>query len=224
MLLVLLTLVIGGWFLTRTGLMDIDTIDVQGATHETPDEVVAASGLRLGDQLLDIDEGAVARSVEQLPWVATAEVAKGLDGVVSITITERVPEATVADAAGGRHLVDASGRLLGPDEGAIGGLVSLELVTAAEPGQTIEGADGAMAAIAALGAGTESRITRVKVEPDGTITLALNPQGVVLLGPPTDLQAKAVALATMLGQVEQGHLQSISVVDPDNPILVRTPG
>ena len=59
--------VAGAWLVTRTGLFDIDRLRVDGATHETADDVVTASGLRPGDQLLDIDSGSVAAKVEQLP-------------------------------------------------------------------------------------------------------------------------------------------------------------
>jgi cell division protein FtsQ len=194
---------------------------VRGAGHTSDDDVIAATGLRLGDQLLDIDEGSVAAKVEQLPWVDTAEVDASLDGVVTVTVTERVPVATVADPMGGRHLVDASGRLLGPAEGDTTGLASLEGVTPGAPGETIEGAEGALQAIAALGPGVRSRVIAVVVAPDGTLQLKLNPQGVVLLGPPTDLAAKAASLATMLGQVDQTGLVSISLVDPRNPMVRR---
>ena len=220
---VVVVVVVGGWFLTRTGLLDVDSVSVVGAVHESDDDVLAASGVRVGDQLLDIDGGGAARKVEQLPWVATAKVDTGLDGVLTITVTERVPVATVGDPMGGRHLVDASGRLLGPVEGDTTGLTSLEGVTPGAPGETIGGADGAMQAIAALGPGVRSRVTAAVVAPDGTLQLKLNPQGLVVLGPPTDLAAKAAALTTVLGRVEQTDLAGISVVDPANPVVSRTP-
>jgi cell division protein FtsQ len=214
----------GGWFLTRTGLLDVDSMKVDGATHESDEDVIAASGLRIGDQLVDIDGGAVARKVESLPWVDRAKVDTALDGVVTISVTERVPVATVTDADGARHLLDASGRLLGPAVGDTAGLTSLEGVTTGEPGATVQGAEGALQAIAALGPGVRSRVTAVGVAPDGTLVLKLNPQGVVLLGPPTDLATKATALTTTMGQVEQRRLLSIDVRDPGNPVVVRTPG
>lgn len=223
-LVAVVLLSVGGWFLTRTGLFDVDTLKVQGATHESDDDVIAASGLRLGDQLLDVDEGSVARKVEQLPWVDTAAVATGLDGVVTVTVTERAPAATVADPASGAQLVDATGRLLGPATGDTAGLPTLGGVTLSAPGETIAGADGAMAALAALEPGTRSRVTGVVVALDGTLQLELVPQGVVLLGPPTDLDSKAAALTVTLDASDQARLATVSVVDPQNPVVTRTPG
>jgi len=214
----------GGWFVTRTALLDVDSLRVQGASHESADEVIAASGVRLGDQLLDIDSGSVEAKVEQLPWVDTATVKTSLGGVVTISVTERVPVATVVDPMGGRHLVDASGRLLGPVEGDTAAMTSLEGVTPGAPGETIEGAEGALQAIDALGPGARSRVVAAVVNPDGTLALRLNPQGLVLLGPPTDLLEKADSLTTVLARVDQRGLISISLIDPINPVVMSTPG
>jgi len=223
---VVVGVVAGAWLITRTGLFDVDRLRVDGATRESTDDIITASGLRPGDQLLDIDSGRVAAKVEQLPWVDTAKVAVSMNGVVAITVTERTPVATIGDAMGGRHLVDATGRLLGPVEGDTTGLASLEGagVTPGAPGETIDGAEGALQAMAALGPGARSRVTAVVVEKDGTLKLRLNPQGVVILGPPTDLAAKAASLTTFLGQAEQRGLVSVSVVDPANVVYRRTPG
>jgi len=221
---VLAVVAAGAWFVTRTSLLDVDTIRVQGAVHESDDEVLAASGLRPGDQLLDIDAGAVAAKVEQLPWIDTARVRTGLDGVVTVDVTERVPVAIVADSMGGRHLVDASGRLLGPAAEDPTGMTWLEGVTPGAPGETIDGAAGALEAIAALGPGARSRVTAVVVNPDGTLAFQLNPQGEVRLGAPTDLEAKAASLTTVLARVDQVGLVSISLLDPSNPVVTSTPG
>lgn len=216
--------VAGGWFLTRTSLLDVDRVDVVGSTRHSPEDVVTASGLRLGDQLLDIDGGTVADRVEALPWVDTASVAVGIDGVVSVTVTERSAVATAVDGSGARVLVDPSGRVLGPAADDVSGLVPLEGVTAGSPGETVDGAEGALQAIGALGPGARSRVTTVVVAPDGTLVLTLDPEGLVLFGPPSDLEAKATSLAAIMGQVDQRGIASIDVRDPANPVVLRNQG
>ena len=57
---VVVGVVAGAWLITRTGLFDVDRLRVDGATHESTDDIITASGLRPGDQLLDIDSGRVA--------------------------------------------------------------------------------------------------------------------------------------------------------------------
>ena len=52
-------------------------------------------GVHIGDALLFVDTGAVARRVEQLPWVEHATVHARLPGHVAIAITEYTPTAFV---------------------------------------------------------------------------------------------------------------------------------
>ncbi len=219
-------LVVGAWLVTRSALLDVDSTKVTGSVHQSDDDVLAASGVRVGDQLVDVDEGSVARRVEALPWVDTAKVSVGLDGVVTIAVTERTPVAVVAGADGARFLVDVAGRNLGLATIGIDttGLAPLEGVDPGEPGETLAGADGALAALAALGPGARSRVTAVVVGPDGTLQLKLSPAIVVQLGPPTDLTAKAAALTTVLGQVEQRGVTGIDVRVPGDPVVTGNRG
>jgi cell division protein FtsQ len=221
-LIVLVVVVLGAWLLTRSALLDVDGTEVQGAIRQTPEEIVEASGIRVGVPLLDVDDGAASDRIEQLPWIDTASVSTSLGGVVTIVVTERVAVATAADQAGGRQLVDVTGRVLGPVVGDTTGLVSLESVTAGAAGETIAGADGALQSYAALGPGVRSRVTAVAVTPDGSLLLTLNPQGLVIWGQPTDVAEKATTLATVMGQVEQRDVESIDVRDPGDPVIRRT--
>lgn len=212
---------VGGWLVSRSALFDVDQAEVQGTAHQSPEEVVAASGIEVGDPLLDVDAGAAASRIEALPWIESATVSRSLGGVVTISVTERVPVATAVDEAGGRQLVDGTGRVLGPADGDTAGLTSLEGVTAGPPGETIDGADQALRTFATLGEGVQSRVTSVVAVPDGGLVMTLNPEGVVLWGPPTEIDEKAAALATVMGQVDQRDLASIDVRDPSDPVVRR---
>lgn len=217
------TVVAGAWLITRTALFDVDQVHVQGTVHETEEQVVEASGLRPGDQLLDVDPTAVGRRVAALPWVDGVEVERGMDGVVTIVVSERTPVATVADTLGGVHLVDASGRLLGPAEGDTSGLLRLEGVTPGAPGDAVGGADGPLRVSAALSPGVRSRVTAIVVAADGSLQLRLKPEGIVQLGPPTDLAQKLASLATVMGQVDQRNLALIDLTNPSSPMFRRNP-
>jgi cell division protein FtsQ len=107
-----LALVGAGWFVTRTALLDVDRLEVEGATHLDPEEVRSASGVTLGDPLLDVDEGDVRARVEALPWVADADVEVSWRGDVVARITERRPVAMMRGGDGRPVLVDAEGRVL----------------------------------------------------------------------------------------------------------------
>lgn len=220
--LVVVTVLAGAWLITRTALFDVDELRVTGAVHETADEVVEASGVRPGDQILDVDPDTVAARVAALPWIDGVEVERRLGGVVTIAVSERTPVATVADPLGGRHLVDASGRLLGPADGDTTGLVSLEGVTPGEPGAQVGEADGPLLALAELTPGVRSQLSAI-VATDGTLQLRLSGGRTVQMGAPVELEAKVATLATVLGQVDQRNLCMIDVTDSSSARVRRNP-
>src|SRR5687768_9465586 len=88
-------LLVGAWGLTRTTLLDVDRVVVVGAAHSDGDAVVAATGVRQGDPLLDVDAGQVRHAVERLPWVATATVSRSWPGTVHVRLRERTAVAVV---------------------------------------------------------------------------------------------------------------------------------
>jgi len=223
-LALVVTVVAAGWLATRTALLDVDAIEVDGAQRVAPADVVAASGVRPGDPLVGVDTSAAAARVEELAWVRTAQVGRGIDGRVTVTVTERTPVATLAtDLVGGAVLVDDTGRVLGPVDGAPDELVELAGVEPVAAGGTIDGAAEALSVVLALGPGARSRVQVVGRSPDGDVVLGLRPQGRVVVGPPTELERKAGALTTLLGQVDQRNLGVIDARDPDNLQVTRTP-
>jgi cell division protein FtsQ len=219
-----ITVAAGGWLLTRTALLDVERVRVEGAANTSVDDVVAASGLSTGEPLVGLDEGAAVRGVEALPWVADATVERSIDGTVRVRVTERVAVATAPTEAG-RALVDLDGRVLAvvaPDEVAEidPALMAIEGLVAPDPGGTLgPEAAGAMEVMAGLSPGLQVRVSSIGVTPDGGLTLTLRPQGVAELGPPTELPAKLASLVTVLAQVDQTGLGTIDLRVPDLPTV-----
>lgn len=219
----IVAVLVGAWWLTRTPLLDIDRIEVRGAVQTPVDDVLGASGLRLGAPLLELDQRAVAARISALPWIDSVQVTRAWRGDVTITVTEREMVAVVDDADGVGQLVDGNGRVLAPD-GTMDMIDTRILgAVAGEPGSTVEGVEGALRVAALLTPGMRSRIATISVAPDGSLTLGLRPQGTAILGPATDLAAKVAALRTVMAQVDQRDLASINVINPSTPVVVRTP-
>jgi len=199
------------WFLSRTPLFDIDQIRVAGTAHLQADDVRAASGLTVGDPLVSVDAGAVASRLEQQPWIRTAKVGRDINGVVSITIVERIAIAWIDGGLDGRTLVDDSGAklgLVGPDDAVLPQVVGM--------------GEGSLELASILPPGVRSRTVSVE-EADDVLRLQLRPQGTVEFGPATDLMAKVASLVTVMGQVDQQDLCTIRVITPDTPVVTRTP-
>lgn len=216
------------WGVTRSSVLDVDHVVVHGAGRTAEDEVVAASGLAMGDPMTSIDPGAVAAATEALPWVAEATVRRRwLEGTVEITLTERAPAALVVDGEQ-RMVVDATGRVLAvvPAAAPVGpgeGLVTVDGVAPAPPGATLEPAgEGALAVATAITPALATRVERVSAVADG-VEVALRPAGRVRLGRAEDVDEKLATLTTVLAEVQLDCIATIDIRVPDTASLTREP-
>lgn len=222
----LVALLLLGWGATRSALLDVDHIRVSGAMQTPAADVAKASGITRGHAMTGIVEGAAARRVRSLPWVATARVRRAWPGTLRIRITERKPVAAVRARTGGWMLVDASGRLLGTSADPPPELVAIEVTgpaPAGEPGQQLD--DAARGALVVARAIPRDRVTQLRVVAagaDGMLELRIVPGGVVRFGPPTDVEAKVLAALTVLDRVDLRNLREIDVRVPGAPVLTRT--
>lgn len=117
----------------------VRTIQVEGAARYTPEEVIAASGLKEGSYLALLDTVTMTRQIRaQLPYVERAAVQRVLPDRVVITVEESAVAAAVQNQ-GQWWLVNSAGKLLEAvdDSGAAGHpqLTGIELLTPA-PGMT----------------------------------------------------------------------------------------
>jgi cell division protein FtsQ len=215
--LVVAVLAVAGWSLTRSPLLDVDQVEVVGASRTTVDEVMATAAITPGQPLIDVDASAVADRLRALPWVAGATVDVGWRGQVDIELVERVPVA-LATGTGPALLVDATGHVVGRSgEGAAAtvspeGLVVVEGLAPAEPGQALAPPAGdALAVAAALGPDLRSRVEAVVVGPDGALSARLRPSGEAVLGTAADLDAKVRALETTFAQVVDWCLVTVDL-------------
>ena len=104
-------IVVGLAFLAiHSPLLDLDHVRVTGTQQESATDVQTAARVHLGDPLLFVDTGAVARRVEQLPWVERAVVHRDFPGTLTIAITDYVPTAYVRRSDGSVVLIASNGR------------------------------------------------------------------------------------------------------------------
>ncbi len=93
-------------------LLDVDRVEVRGAKRTSVAAVLHTTGLsNRGHAMITVDRFALARSVERLPWVATATVTRLWPNAVRVAITERSALGVIA-VPGGVALLDKSGRVL----------------------------------------------------------------------------------------------------------------
>jgi cell division protein FtsQ len=221
--LVVIAVLGSGWLLSRSALFDIDRINVVGTSRLSSEDVLAVAGVRVGEPMLAVNSGDVAGRVEALPWIKSASVGRTLGGTLTVIVTERSAVGVLIDEAGASVLVDGNGRVLGAPGLNDGIVTPIEGLVAGEVGSVVDGAGGALEVASLLTPGVRSRVTSVVVLPDGNLQLRLKPQGIVELGPPTDLASKLASLTIVMGQVDQRDLARINLVNPETPVVSRTP-
>lgn len=214
-----------GYGATRSPLLDLDEVRVEGAEHVTADEVRFASGLRRGQPMTDIQAGAAARAIEALPWVREATVQRDWPGAVIIRLAERAPVAVAAAEPGVYALVDVTGAVLAHVDAVPPGLVQLAgLLPVGEPGTRLTDEGVATLAVAvALPPALVARTAGVGPAEGGSgeVELRLAPEGMVKLGHPDDLVRKLDAVAAVMAQVDLRNLAVLDVRRPESPVLTR---
>lgn len=220
-----------GWAATRSPILDVDAVRVQGSRHTPAATVVATTGLDTGHPMVDVDEGAIARRVEELPWVDDASVRRDWPGGVVVTVTERRAVASARGTQRAWLLVDGDGRLLDRRTHPQEGLPAIEGGPfGASPGAQIDAAGrGALAVATAIGAERVADIPVVAVVDGGQLELRLASDvpgrsgGVVRFGPADRIREKLLAVFTVLDQVDRVGLAVLDVRVPSAPVITRHP-
>jgi hypothetical protein len=219
-------LVVAAWGVTRSPLMSLDRVQVRGAVHTTPAQVVAAAGLHHGQAMTDLREGGIAHRVDRLPWISHTHVVRRWPGTVVITISERAPRLTVAKAGHGWQVLDRSGRVLETTLVPLPGLPRIEgLSTRAAPGQVIEPTlRPALAVAVAIPVDRLGRLPAVLPRPDGSVSVSIWPTGTIDLGPPVQVGEKLKSAFLVLDHLattktDPRTIKMIDVRVPGSPTL-----
>ena len=124
--IVLMGALIAGGYVTRAGnatrhvvnsvMTDagfgIAAINITGARHTQPQDILAALGFEPGQSIFAADIHAARRHLLALEWVADAQVRRQYPGTITVSIIEKVPFA-LWERPNGSYLVDRSGLTIG---------------------------------------------------------------------------------------------------------------
>lgn len=204
-----------------TPLLDVDEVQVSGATRTGEAAVLEQAGIAVGDRLVSVDLGRAGERVAALPWVREVHLARRVDGVVTLEVTERRPVAVVASGAQ-RLLVDDEGRVLGPAAATpdVGSVVVLDGVGEVPPPGGFLGSDTAdlLALAARVATAAPGALTAVRAK---DLTGSLAQGGEVRFGDARQLDAKVRSLRTVLAQVDLTCLAVLDLRLPGSPVLTR---
>jgi cell division protein FtsQ len=210
-----------------TPLLDVDHLAVTGAAESGDAAVVGATGIHRGDPMLTAHLGRAAGHIATLPWVQSVHVRRGWPGTIHIDVVERKAVAAVPARAGGWILLDASGRQLavGPDPGQAVLHVEAQPVVPRLGASIAAGDDAALRLAGSVPAALRAHVLSLRPAPggevEGRVVLRNGAKATMLLGRPTQVEAKWLALLSVLNDADPARLDRIDLRVPSAPALTR---
>lgn len=209
------TLVAGGEWLVRQSYFRVAHVTLRGASHESSAAVLAATGLSAHPALIDVSAGSLESRLAAFPWIGSVSVHKRWPNSVVVVVHERVAVAVAFDAHHALRYVDAAGRDLGPAPLAAN-LPTLDYLHPTPGTWPYAGAARAAAYVASrLPPAFGAQVSHVIADHHGSVTLTMTTPVTFVLGPPSDLHAKFVAIASVIAH---------STLRPGDVIDVTVPG
>ena len=121
----------------------VDSITVSGTTQYSSDEIIAASGVKTGDNLFLLNKYEISDAIiEQLPYVSSVSISRKLPDTLLIDVTDS-NQGGVIQQGTDYWVISSSGKILGKRTEAGSGALILGLeLEDAEVGSTIAAAEG----------------------------------------------------------------------------------
>ena len=128
----------------------VTSIEVIGAVKYSAEQVIAVTGVHIGDNLVFIDRAEAAKRIRtELPYVRDVRIERAYPDTVRLILTESEPMACVM-SNGVWWSMDFYGRLLGEEQMKPQGLIEVRGITPEEPvaGEKIKVGDSATTRLA----------------------------------------------------------------------------
>jgi cell division protein FtsQ len=227
-LLAVAALVALGVGLLHTPLFGAKVVRVTGNHPNTTDAaILQAAGLVHRPPLISVDPAGAAARVETLPFVASAQVTRDWPDGVTVHVTERVPVATMGATPSGWATLDGAGRTLAvaaarPDHLpalVVHGPAGTTVAPAPVGGTVARAAEPGLRVARTLPPAFAAQVGTVTVAADGTVSLALDANLVVLLGTTSDLTAKYEDVAAIIAHAPLRGAHTIDVTVPQSPTV-----
>ncbi|MDR0960572.1 MAG: FtsQ-type POTRA domain-containing protein [Propionibacteriaceae bacterium] len=191
------------WAIGFSPWLAADRVDVTGASTIDVTSVVSVAEVPLGEPLIRIDPDVIASRVETLPVVADAVVSRHLDGVVLISVTERVPSYVLVTVEGALTLVDTTGTPYLTVSAVPEGLIPVTLTESAEHSVGLDRLlSGVVSLVDGLSDDLRAQITGVTAASADDLTLVLATGARVAWGGPEQSELKAEVLTALMRTVQ----------------------
>jgi cell division protein FtsQ len=182
------------WALVGSRFLVVRSVEVTGMHRVTRSQVIAAAAVPPGIPLIRVGTSAVARRVEGITQVESAQVSRSWPDGIDIAVTERVPALAVR-GTGGYQLVDPAGVTVVSARRRPPGL---PLFVPSGPVRGNPAVTAAAAVVRRLPAQLAGRLVSVTAPAPGDVTLHLTHGVTVLWGSAGQAAAKERTLAVLM--------------------------
>lgn len=219
--LIVTALALGTQWTLHQSFFRVQHVSFVGLRHETSTAVLAASGLASHPAMFDVNDAMIKKNLSSFTWIDSVKVTKHWPNSVVVNVHESV---AVAVAFTDKHVlefVDDAGRDLGPAPLSTN-LPTLEYLnpkTAAWP--FARAGRGAAYVASQLPRAYSFQVSVITENAQGSLTLQMTTPVSFVLGPPTDLHAKFVAIASVIAHSTLVPGDVVDVTVPDE--LAVTP-
>lgn len=221
--LVATTLGVGGQWLLHQSIFRVQHVAMTGEVHETSQQILQATRLDAHPALIDLSQAALQRELSVYPWIGSISLVKRWPNTVDLAIHELTAVAVAFDPHHRLRYVSTDGRDLGPAPvtANMPTLVS-QPASVANTHWPYQGPQSAAALVASqLPVAFSAQVSQVIVDAQGNVTLQLTSPLKFYLGPPTDLSAKFVAVASAIAH---GTFAAGDLVDVTTPSELSVTG
>jgi cell division septal protein FtsQ len=208
-------LVLGGQWALHQSFFEVQHVSLSGVRHESTAQVLAASGLNQHPAMINVSATSIEKNLEVFPWIDSVSLSKHWPNSVVVIVHE---SQAVAVAFGPKHVldyVDSTGRNLGRAPLKMN-LPTLRYVDATKATWPFDGVGRSAAWVASqLPKAFASQVSVITENSHGSVTLTMTTPVSFILGPPTQLRAKFVAVASVIAHSTLGVGDVVNVTVPD---------
>lgn len=201
----------------------VHTVDVQGNTIYSKEQVIKASGLEEGDNLLMVNRAAVVSRIKtMMPYVRDVSISPMLPDTVVIQVRESDIAVLVRSDIGAAWYMNTDGRIMGSSvEGFRGQVIELSGVTLTAPkvGEQAAASEGQSENLSAAlqvvrqmeGTGLMEQITALDAKKSFDLILFCDDRLEILMGGTEELEYKIEYLQVILEDLEDYQVGTIDL-------------
>jgi cell division protein FtsQ len=218
---IITALAFGGQWVLHQSYFRVQHVTFVGLRHEGVVAVLHASGLDDHPSMIGLNDATIRHNLAQFPWINSVQVTKHWPNTVVVTVHESVAVAVAFSSTHHLYFVDGAGRALGPAPMDVN-LPTLKYLDRSSTSWPFERAGRAAAYVASqLPRAFETQVSTISDNAKGDVTLQLTTPVTFILGPPTALHAKFVAIASVIAHSTLVPGDVVDVTVPDE--LAVTP-